>query len=393
MLAYVVAQLQPYSLLESSVDVKGAAYEEIIGANLRGDRGEFFTPRNACRMAVAMLDPKPGERIIDPSCGTGGFLITAMNCVLEKFQSERVTLRRDPNAPTPAELMEEFNARRQLLAETIVGIDINPSLVRAAKMNMVMNNDGEGGLGQANSLADPTTDLWSEQARHCAKLGTFDLVFTNPPFGSQIKIDAPEILGQFDLAAAWDFEKKTNSWIKRKNAKGEIVFQSSQPPEILFIERCVQFLKPGTGRAAIVIPNGILNNPSLEYVRQWILDHTQVLAVVDMQRDLFQPRNDTQTSMVLLRRLAEDEVHRVPDYPIFFSVTRKIGHDKRGKIIYVRDANGNDVLEEIRTVDKVYEGEHEVEVPRVERLPIVDDELVLVPPVFREWVSKNHIGI
>jgi type I restriction enzyme M protein len=110
-LAYVVAQLQPYSLLESAVDVKGAAYEEIIGANLRGDRGEFFTPRNACRMAVAMLDPKPGQKIIDPACGTGGFLITAMNAILEKFTAARRALRRDPDNPNVIEINDEFLAK------------------------------------------------------------------------------------------------------------------------------------------------------------------------------------------------------------------------------------------------------------------------------------------
>lgn len=392
-LAYVVAQLQPYSLLESAVDVKGAAYEEIIGANLRGDRGEFFTPRNACRMAVAMVNPKPGQRIIDPSCGTGGFLITAMNAVLDKFEVERRALRRDSDNPTMTELTEEFRARQQLLSETIVGLDINPGLVRAAKMNMVMNNDGAGGMGQANSLADPTSDIWSDEARKVASLGSFDCVFTNPPFGTNIRIDEPDILRQYDLAAVWDLDKKSGIWEKRISPKGEAALQSSQPPEILFIERCIQFLKPGTGLMAMVIPNGILNNPSLGYVRQWLLEHTQVIAVVDMQRDLFQPRNDTQTSMVVLRRLADNEVGRVPDYPVFFCVTKRIGHDKRGKTICLRDAHGKDIMTETRTVVRVVDEGKEVEREIVESVPVIDDELPRVPDAFREWVRANHIGI
>lgn len=392
-LAYVVAQLQPYSLLESAVDVKGAAYEEIIGANLRGDRGEFFTPRNACRMAVAMLDPKPGQRMIDPSCGTGGFLITAMNEVLAKFEAERRALRRDSDNPSMAELAEEFRSRQHLLSETIVGLDINPGLVRAAKMNMVMNNDGAGGMGQANSLADPTSDLWSDEARKAAPLGSFDLVFTNPPFGTNIRIDEPDILRQYDLATVWDLDKKSNAWTKRLSEKGEPVIQSSQPPEILFIERCIQFLKPGTGLMAMVIPNGILNNPSLGYVRQWLLDHTQVIAVVDMQRDLFQPRNDTQTSMVILRRLNLEEIGRMPDYPVFFCVTKKIGHDKRGKTIFLRDEQGKDVLIKTRTLVRVVDEGQEVEREIVESTPVIDDELPRVAQVFQEWVRANHIGI
>jgi type I restriction enzyme M protein len=390
-LAYTVAQLQPYSLIESPVDVKGVAYEEIVGANLRGDRGEFFTPRNACRMAVAMLDPRPGTRIIDPACGTGGFLITAMNLILDKFMVERRALRRDPAHASALELQEEYRARDKLLRETISGLDINPALVRAAKMNMVMNNDGAGGLAQANSLANPAT--WSEEARKVAPLGEFDIVITNPPFGTNIRIDSPDVLRQYELAAVWDYNETTGSWEKRTDGKGEVVLQSSQPPEILFIERCVQFLKPGTGVMAMVIPNGILNNVSLAYVRQWLLDNTQIIAVVDMQRDLFQPRNDTQTSMVLLRRAARDEIRRVPEYPIFFAVTKRIGHDKRGNTVWVRDAEGQDVLADRRTIVHVFDSGTEVDREIAEKVRIVDDDLPHVPAIFRDWVRANHIGV
>jgi type I restriction enzyme M protein len=256
------------SLLESEVDVKGIAYEEIVGSNLRGDRGEFFTPRNACRMAVNLLDPEPGTKIIDPACGTGGFLVTAMNHMLHKFDSSAPKLWRVRERPTQAETAELYRARQEFTSTSVVGIDINPNLVRAAKMNMVMNNDGSGGLTQADSLRDPIT--WTGEARQKAPLGSFDYLFTNPPFGTRIRIDAPEVLRQFDLAAAWDLNESTGRWALRLDSRGDGVLQSSQPPEILFIERSLQFLKPGTGKMGMVIPNGILNNPPLGYVRQWI---------------------------------------------------------------------------------------------------------------------------
>jgi type I restriction enzyme M protein len=158
--AYVVSQLERYSLLASSVDVKGIAYEEVVGSNLRGDRGEFFTPRNACRMAVAMLDPQPAETIIDPACGTGGFLITAMNHALAHLDATERSQWIDPAMPNESERTELFRKRTTYFAQNVSGLDLNPALVRAAKMNMVMNNDGEGGLFQANSLAHPHT--WSE---------------------------------------------------------------------------------------------------------------------------------------------------------------------------------------------------------------------------------------
>jgi type I restriction enzyme M protein len=390
-LAYIIAQLQPYSLLESSVDVKGVAYEEIVGSNLRGDRGEFFTPRNACRMAVAMVDPEPGARTIDPACGTGGFLITAMNILLQKFEFDRQSLWRHPHKPTAAELQEDFRAKQKLLSETIVGLDINPELVRAAKMNMVMNNDGSGGMTQANSLHDPST--WSDEARKLAPLGSFDYVFTNPPFGTNIRIDSPEILVQYELAAAWTLDKTANTWKKRIDERGRPVLQGSQPPEILFIERCLQFLKPGSGVMAMVIPNGILNNLSLGYVRQWILTQAQVLAVIDMQRDLFQPRNDTQTSMVVLRRFSNDELTMLHDYPIFFAVTKRVGHDKRGNAVYVRDSDGQDILVDRTTIVHVVEDGRNVEREIVEKEKIVDDDLPRVPDVFREWRKRYAIAV
>ena len=303
-LAYVVSQLQGYSLLASPVDVKGIAYEEIVGSNLRGDRGEFFTPRNACRMAVEMLDPQADQRVIDPACGTGGFLITAMNHALKVLREQEASLWNDPDNPTSYEIEELYRKRAEYLSTCVYGIDLNPALVRAAKMNMVMNNDGAGGLFRENSLSNPHT--WAPESAAAIQMGSFDLVFTNPPFGANIVIDDVNILSQFELAAVWDTDE-TGKLSIRRDKNGEPVLQISQPPEILFIERCVQLLKPGTGKMAMVIPNGILNNPSLEYVRSWLLLNAQLIAVVDMQRDLFQPKNDTKTSMVLIRRFSKEE--------------------------------------------------------------------------------------
>lgn len=389
----IVSELQRYSLLLSPVDVKGVAYEEIVGSNLRGDRGEFFTPRNACQMAVTMLDPKPSEKLLDPACGTGGFLITAMNHALRHVENTEKKFWKNPNGGTPEESQELYRKRAEYFSEYCFGIDLNPSLVRAAKMNMVMNNDGSGSLYQADSLSNP--HVWDKELTKRIILGTVDVIFTNPPFGAHITIDDENILTQYDLAAVWD-EQTDGVWKKRLDKNHITVLQKSQPPEILFIERCVQFLKEGSGRMAMVIPNGILNNPSLGYVRQWILHNTQVIAVVDMQRDLFQPKNDTQTSMLLLRRLDSNECRKASqkklDYPIFMAVAEKIGHDKRGKLIYRRSITGDDVLmtrkEIIREIDPDTGHERSREVEVKER--IVDDELPEVAESFRKWREKNN---
>jgi type I restriction enzyme M protein len=144
---------------------------------------------------------------------------------------------------------------------------------------------------------------------------------------------------------------------------------------------------------AMVIPNGILNNPGLAYVRQWLLENAQVLAVVDMNRELFQPKNDTQTSMVLLRRLSEGEQAQARssglDYPIFMAVAEKVGHDKRGNVIYRRTETGEDALisrvETVSEIDRRTGQEVKRQVEVKERL--IDDELPEVATAYRRWLS------
>jgi type I restriction enzyme M protein len=390
--AYVVSQLQNISLLLSPVDVKGVAYEEIVGSNLRGDRGEFFTPRNACRMAVNMLNPQPDERIIDPASGTGGFLITAMNHALDFIKLEHEKRWQSTDHPTEEEREEHWRARQEYLRTKLYGMDLNPALVRAAKMNMVMNNDGSGSLWQANSLANPHT--WVPDLAGRTRLGSFHVVVTNPPFGTNIRIDDQDVLSQYDLARVWDFDTASGTWSMRSDRYGRPIFQRSQPPEILFIERCVQLLQDG-GRMAIVLPNGILNNPALGYVRQWIRLNTQLLAIVDMARELFQPKNDTQTSMVLLRKLSQHEraifASGGVDYPVFMAIAEKIGKDRRGNAIYKRDEVGDDVLAiHTDTFVEIDQDGREIyrEVHVKERL--VDDDLDDVAVAYRRWLADHQ---
>ena len=316
-LAYLVSQLQMYSLLESDVDVKGHAYEEIVGANLRGDRGEFFTPRNVCNMAVAMLAPGENQLILDPACGTGGFLIAAMNHVIEKIRTAEINRWKGDLDRAEPRIQDRI---KKFAGNYIVGIDFNPNLVKASKMNMVMNNDGAGGLFQANSLASPAT--WEDALRERGLLGKVDLIFTNPPFGSKIPIDDPAILEKFDLGHAWSYDKDADTWTMT------VGIQKSQPPEILFIERCVRFLTPGSGKVAMVLPDGILGSPGLGYVRDWILTHTRVLASIDLHPDTFQPSVSVQTSVLVLQRKTQQEIDleqaagRKADYNVFMAVAQ-----------------------------------------------------------------------
>ena len=389
-LAYIVAQLQPYSLLDSTVDVKGKAYEEIVNSNVGGERGEFFTPRNICKMAVQMVDPSPKHLILDPACGTGGFLITAMNHVLKKIEASEKKKWRKPDAPSQREQEEWFRKREEYLSTKIVGIDLNPNLVKATKMNMVMNNDGSGGLYQADSLAKPVT--WSQELRDRNLMGTVDVVFTNPPFGAKLFRDDPVLLEQYDLAKIWKYDKAADSWAP----KDPVQLSKSEPPEILFIERCVQFVKPGTGIVCLVLPDAILGAPGLAMVREWMLQNTKILASIDLHPDTFQPKNSTQTSLLVLQRksFAQIELEKAAgkkdDYKIFMALANHIGHDKRGNITYVRDETGADKVETVpEQVREVHDNVTTVRTIETAR-KVVDDNTEDIAKRFREWRREQE---
>lgn len=337
--AYIVAQLEKYDFLRSSVDVKGMAYETIVGPTLQGVKGEFFTPRNVVKMTVKMLDPYPGDRILDPACGTGGFIVVGFNYISEKIRQAESESWQNPNEPNQAE-EKRLNERVHEAGKSIFGLDFNANLVKTAQMNMVMNNDGRGGLFCVNALLKPSA--WPKAVQGVIELGSMDVVMTNPPFGTKIKVEAQDILEQYDLAHAW--RKEDGKWIM------DSALRNAMPPEILFIERCVQFLKPGKGCLGIVLPDGVLGNPENEYIRYWLMANCQVIASVDLPVETFLPRTGTQTSVLILRRkseqekLAESLSGESADYPIFMAMAKFIGKDRRGKTTYVRDPEGREIL-------------------------------------------------
>lgn len=380
--SYIVAQLEKYDFIHSSVDVKGVAYETIVGPTLEGTKGEFFTPRNVVKMIVKMLDPNPGDRIYDPACGTGGFLVMAFNYVSEKLRQKHKATWKDPNKPTEEEEKALFEEIHQA-GYNIFGTDFNSNLVKAAQMNMIMNNDGRGGLFAENSL-EPLEKWKSKEAREKIQFGSFDFVMANPPFGAKIKIDRADILEQFDLAHTWS-KTEDGKWVQ------EGTLRNAMEPEVLFVERCVKFLKPGTGRLGIVLPDSILSNPGYAYVRYWILQNCQVLASVDLPVETFLPRTGTQTSVLILRRKSDQEKlmesmsGQMRPYQIFMANVKKVGKDRRGNIIYKKDEKGREIVR--RDLYKEYAESTILDfLPVVETTGrIVDDEL---PEVARQYLLK-----
>jgi len=382
--AYIVAQLEKYDFLHSSVDVKGMAYETIVGPTLEGVKGEFFTPRNVVKMTVKMLDPNPGDRILDPACGTGGFIVVAFNYIAEKIRQEESKDWKNKITPTYEEERQLNNKIREA-GKNIFGIDFNANLAKAAQMNMIMNNDGRGGVFSFDSLWKPSQ--WPKNgAREKIEIGSMDMVMTNPPFGAKIKVEGQEILEQYDLAHSW--KKEGNKWIM------EGVLRNAMSPEILFIERCVQFLKPGTGRLGMVVPDGILGNPDNEYIRYWIIANCQVIASVDLPVETFLPRTGAQTSVILLRRkserekLAESLSGELPDYQIFMAKARKVGKDRRGNKIYLRNEEGKEIIR--RDLYEIYKDSIVLDFPPIVEPDgkIVDDDLPKIAELYRNYSKR-----
>ena len=406
-LSYIVSEIQKYSLLNTRIDIKGKAYEEIVGANLRGDRGEFFTPRNVMAMVVEMINPTIDEKVLDSSCGTGGFLVTAMTYAMKQlrieFEKETGKLKSEWDDFEKKAFQDKIS---DMAMNNYFGFDINPDLVKATKMNMVMNNDGSGNILQNNSLLQPHEWTDDFKIRLSAALqidkktlinkdsiGYFDVIVTNPPFGSKIPIKDHAILSQFDLARIWKQDKKTGRWAITDK------YQSSVSPEILFIERCWQFLKPG-GRMGIVLPDALLGSPGTGYIREWLIKYTKIIASIDLHEDTFQPRNGTQTSVLILQKkkageiLKEEKNGLMADYNIYMAIVDKIGHDKRGNTLFKRDEKGNEILipekQNILKFDEISTGEKTAQVESKEK--IVDDQTLLVASIFENWKRSEGIS-
>lgn len=406
-LAYIVSELQKYSLLNTNIDIKGKAYEEIVGANLRGDRGEFFTPRNVMKMVVEMINPQVDEKVLDSSCGTGGFLVTAMTHVMAQlendFAEEIGCKRKDWDSDTIKVFQDRIS---EMAASNFFGFDINPDLVKATKMNMVMNNDGSGNILQTNSLLPPHE--WSDEfktklaealgimksdIRNHTTLGYFNIIVTNPPFGSKIPVKDKNVLEQFELSHIWENDKTNNKWTMTER------LQSSVPPEILFIERCTQLLVPG-GRMGIVLPDAILGSPGLGYIREWLIKNHRIVASIDLHVDTFQPRNGTQTSVLFLQKKtaeqkqAEEASGTMADYNIFMAMVEKIGHDKRGNPIFKRDPEGNEILvpdtNSVLVLGETSEGDKTVS--HQQKKKVEDDQTPDVPGIFNEWKKQEGLA-
>lgn len=333
---HVVGELERYSLLKSNKDAVGDAFEVFAERQLVGDKGEFFTPREVVKMAVEIIDPQPKERILDPACGSGGFLIYALEHIWsimehsDKYKGDNLGV-----------------IKKEFAQKYFYGMDKEIDLVKICKAYMSIIGDGRSNIVTADSLKQP--DEWIESTRNVlvdeetGEIKKFNVIITNPPFGSKIKVEHKHILEKYDLGHDWKLEKN-GVWKKLETTK-------KTEPQVLFIELCINLLEEG-GRMAIVLPDGVFGNPTDGYVREWIKDKAEIIAIIDCPHTTFMPHTHTKTSVMILQKYSNVKKN---NYPILMSVVEKCGHDNRGKEIYIKDIEGNEKKnEEFSEVTKIY---------------------------------------
>ena len=300
----VVQLLQGYSLLNTTEniqggDIKGTVYEHMVGRTFRGELAQFFTPREIVEFIVDVIHPTKDDKTYDPACGSGGFLIMAIRKVKNEIKAEFPNL-------SESDLLAQV---KHYAEHNIFGTDINDRMIRVAKMNMIMHGDGHSGIFNTNGLlTDPDIP-----PAVLSQLRDFDVILSNPPFAGREK--DPKILKQFELGM--NEEEKPISVSK----------------EVLFIENIIKLLKPG-GRAGLVLPAGIFNNPSMTQVRNYIKKHSKITALIGLPHLSFQVAGANNEGHLLFI----EKVEKVPeDYSIFVDWANNVGIDAIGRIIEKND--------------------------------------------------------
>ena len=336
----IVKELEVYNLSITSDDVKGIAFEKFLGKTFRGELGQFFTPRTIVNFMTEVLDPMEGELICDPCCGSGGFLIKAFEYVREKIENELSEHKKELKNQIYPENYEELsdsqkadidknvtdafakmnyeidlsnpNGRlRNLSYNCIFGTDANPRMARTAKMNMIMHGDGHGGVHHHDGLLN-VNGIWENR---------FDVILTNPPFGQRVskdmKINEADRFTDQDKIKAYreHYGKEYDNALRQVNDNIGKPFwdlyetgkMSGGLTEVMFIERCINLLKPG-GRMGIVLPEGVLNNSKLQNVREHIEGKAKILLIVSIPQDVFIASGATvKPSLLFFKKFTDEE--------------------------------------------------------------------------------------
>ncbi|NBD36011.1 MAG: N-6 DNA methylase [Chloroflexi bacterium] len=296
----VVSHLEGINLSETDLDTKGVAFEQFMDGFFKGDFGQYFTPREIIDFAVQLADPKRDEYILDPACGSGGFLLYALD-----------KIRREAGQYYTPDTRRHYAYWHDFAQNRLFGLEINGEIARVAKMNMIIHDDGHSNIGGTDALS-PLERIRQTTTNLDFKEEAFDLILTNPPFGAYVRHTENPYLSNYELG-------KTSTGSTR----------TRQKTEILYLERIWRFLKPD-GRAVVVVPDGLLTNSSLQYVRDFILERFQVLAVVSLPQTAFNHYGaGVKASVIYIRKRRPNEVPK-DDEAIFMAAPEKIGYDATG---------------------------------------------------------------
>lgn len=297
-----VEHLQSININKTDLDSKGVAFERFMGDFFKGKMGQYFTPRNIVDFCVKMLFIKQNERVLDPACGSGGFLLHAMDLIRKKAEEDY------------EEEKEIYSYWHDFASKNLFGIEINEQIARVCKMNMIIHDDGHTNIISADSLdnIEKHTKINSQ-----FKKENFDIILTNPPFGAKVLINEKKYLKDYQLGL--------------NNGKE----RAAQSTEVLFIERCFEYLKEG-GRMAIVLPDGILTNATLQYVRDFIMNNFKINAIVSIPQTAFSHYGaGVKCSLLFLTKSIKNK----EDYDIFMAQAEYVGYDATGREIEQNDLN------------------------------------------------------
>ena len=390
--APLVTELARYSLADSLPRSRTIAFRSGARSTMDGRDGRYPTPLNVAEMAVAMLAPRPDERVFDGSCGTGTFLAMTAAHMFERFLTEAGTT---PDTATREQLHAAQARTARWAAGRAFGCDMNPALVVAARLNVLLTAGHPGNIYRIDARTFPDGDL-EDQERACASApdGSMDIVITNPWLSTRETIGDEATLPRYDLGHVWN-----------RNEDGHFVNTGTLklggvPPEVLFLERAWRWAKPGTGRIAILLPDGLLGNPGDEYVRWWILRHCEVLASVDLPVDPFKVTlkdyrlTPALPSLLVLRRRSNEELRHVdhPDYWVFMAVVDRAGVDARGNLLFERSPDGEELVFDDEVVERVRIGGHVRTQTVRRRQRHAADELPVVAQRYRTFIDGGRRG-
>lgn len=290
----IVKYFQRINLNKTDLDSKGKAFETFMGSYFRGDFGQYFTPRPIVKFIVDSLPITHKSRVLDTSCGSGGFLLYALDKVREQANEFYDPIKDEK---------DHYKYWHDFAEKNLFGIEINDQIARTAKMNMIIHDDGHTNVIASDGLLSDT-EMQAKSGNKEFKYNSFDFIITNPPFGSSIKQTEKAYMHQYNLAI------KEVDWLNT-TASGKAALRDSQSTEVLFLEQCHKFLTEH-GYLAVVIPDGILTNSSLQYVRDNIEEMYRIVAVVSMPQTAFSATGaGVKSSVLFLRKHKNKQTEKI----------------------------------------------------------------------------------